>query len=67
MAKSSPNNMCTCALNNGELVCKGKDILTECEVWSKKLRIQYVTKGCLHKNSIKKITWKKGHTNFGNE
>ena len=49
MATSSPNNMCRRALNNGKLVCKGKDLLTECEVWSKKLCIHDVTKGCLDK------------------
>ena len=36
MAKSLPDNMCRQALINGKLVCKGKDLLTQCEVWSKK-------------------------------
>ena len=40
MAKSLPNNMCRRALINGKLVCKGKDLLTECEDWSRELRIQ---------------------------
>ena len=31
MAKSLPNNMCRRALINGKLVCKGKDLLTECK------------------------------------
>ena len=31
MAKSLPNNMCIRALINGKLVCKHKDLLTECE------------------------------------
>ena len=37
MAKSLTNNMCRRALINGKLVCKGKDLLTECENWSREL------------------------------
>ena len=46
-------------MGNGKLVCKGKDLLTECEVWSKKLRTQNVANGCRVKNSIKKAIWSK--------
>ena len=35
-------------------MCKGKDLLTKCENWSRDLNIQNVTKGCLYTNSIKK-------------
>ena len=59
MAKSLPNNMCRMALINGKLVCKGKDLLTKCENWSRELRIQNVTKGCLDANSLKKAAWDK--------
>ena len=54
MAKSTSHNMCRRALLNGKNVCKGKDLLTECENWSRELNIQNVTKGCLDTNSIKK-------------
>ena len=59
MAKSSPNNMCIWALNNGKPVCKGKDLLTECEVWSKTLCLQDITKVCVDRKSIKTATCKK--------
>ena len=49
MAKSSPDNMCRRALNNGKLVCKGKYLLTESQTWSRKLSLDDVTKGCLDK------------------
>ena len=53
MAKSLPSNMCRRALINGKLVCKGKDLLTECENWSRELRIQNVTKVCIDTNKMK--------------
>ena len=59
MAKSSPNNMCRRALNNGKLICKVKDLITNCEVWSRKLHINDGTKGCLDKKSIKTAIWRK--------
>ena len=36
-AKSPPSNMCRRALFNRKLFCKGKDLLTECEDWSREL------------------------------
>ena len=59
MAKSSPTNMCRRALNNDKLTCNEKDLLAECQTWSKKLRITDVTKGCLDRKSIKTAIWKK--------
>ena len=53
MAKSSPTNVCRRALNNGKLTCKGKDLLTEYQTWSKKLRITDVTNRFLDRKSIK--------------
>ena len=35
MAKSTSHNMCRRALLNGKNVCKGKDLLTKCERWSR--------------------------------
>ena len=52
MAKSSPTNLCRRALNKGYLTCKGKDLLTEYQTWSKKLRITDVTNRCLDRKSI---------------
>ena len=59
MEKSTAHNMCRRALLNGKNVCNGKDLLTECENWSRELQIQNVTKGCLDTNSIKKAVWAK--------
>ena len=59
MAKSTSHNMCRRALLNGKNMCKGKDLLTERENWSRDLNIQNVTKGCLDTNSIKKAVWAK--------
>ena len=58
-AKSLPVNMCRRALINGKLVCNGKDLQTKCKEWSKKLRSQNVTKGCLEKNAM--VKKRKGH------
>ena len=54
MAKSTEHNMCRRALLNGKNVCKEKDLLTECENWSRVLQIPNVTKGCLDTHSIKR-------------
>ena len=56
MVKSTYNNMWRL---NGKNECKGKDLLTECENWSRELNIQNVTKGCLDTNLIKKAVWAK--------
>ena len=45
--------------HNGKNMCKGKDLLTECENWSRELNIQNVNKGCLDTNLIKKAVWAK--------
>ena len=37
MEKSMPYNMCRRAPLNSKDVCKGKDLLTECENWSREL------------------------------
>ena len=64
MAKSTSHNMCRRALLNGKNVCRGKDLLTECENWCRDLNTQNVTKGCLDTNSIKKSVWEKNEDNL---
>ena len=67
MAKSSPKKMCRRALNNGKLTCKGKDLLTEYQTWSKKLRITDVTNRCLDRKSIKTAIRKKTEKDMRHE
>ena len=64
MAKSKIHNMCRQALLNGKNVRKAKDLLTECENWSRELQIPNVTKGCLETSSIRKAVWAKNEDDF---
>ena len=59
MAKSEDINMCRRALLNGRNICKGKDLLTECENWCQDLDIPNVTTGCLDTALIKNAVWAK--------
>ena len=60
MAKQTVHNKCRCTLLNGKDVCKGKDLLTECDNWSRQLNIQNVTKGCLDTKAV----WAKNEDNL---
>ena len=59
MAKSTSMNMCRRALLNGKNICKGKDLLTECETWCRDLDLPNVTQGCLDTALIKTAVWAK--------
>ena len=59
MTKSTSMNMCRRALLNGKNICKGKDLLTECETWCRDLDLPNVTQGCLDTALIKTAVWAK--------
>ena len=62
MTNATGTNMCRRALLNGKNECKGQDLLTECETWSRELDLPNVTKGCLDTDLIKKAVWQKNET-----
>ena len=64
MAKSTNHNMCRRALLNGRNICKGKDLLTECETWCRDLDIPNITKGCLDTALLKNAVWAKNEADI---